>query len=383
MIPTKIGRLRAAAAVGAALALAVTSVGAPPVQAAQAAASQVVGFTVGQDGRFYMASSSGLSPFGSTVVAPPGADVSAVRQADGNAAVFTVGTQGGLVTAVTSSATSNITVYRDGASNLATPGTRLNAFTAPDGYVYVFFVGNDGAVYSASYNRVVRPGAGPQRVTAPGVAPPGAVIAGTWRSSGPGAFFVGDDGGLSYVSRTGTGTWQTASVGPSGVAAPGSGVAALTSGDVQAYYAGLDGQLWRVIPNGGGLPDPWNRLAVSAAGVVPVGAHLAATRASNGPTGVFFAGADGAVRVVTNLAGGWQESVTTDPGVAKPGGPVSALTSGDYMLTGWCGNDLLWWLFWWWTRPGPPPPPWWGETVSFPLDYPIEYGANISLTQYR
>ncbi|MFJ6198070.1 hypothetical protein [Micromonospora sp. NPDC092111] len=383
MIPTRIGRLRAAAAASAALALAVTSVGAPPAQAAQAAASQVVGFTVGQDGRFYLASSGGLSPFGSTVVAPPGADVSAVRQADGNAAVFTVGTQGGLVSAVTSSATSNITVYRDGASNLATPGTQLNALAAPDGYVYVFFVGNDGAVYSASYNRVVRPGVGPQRVSPPGVAPSGAVIAGVWQSSGPGAFFVGDDGGLRYLSRTGTGTWQTSSVGPPGVAAAGSGVAALTSGGVQAYYAGLDGRLWQISPAGGGLPDPWNRLAVSAAGVVPVGARLAATRASGGPTGVFFAGADGAVRVVTNLTSGWQESVTTGPGVAKPGGPVSALAYGDYLITGWCGNDLWWWLHWWWRRPPSPPPPWWGETTSFPLGYPIEYGANISLTLYR
>ncbi|MEU1885541.1 hypothetical protein [Micromonospora sp. WMMD987] len=392
MIPNRIGRRRVVAT-GMALALVATAVGvprvpaaqaAPPRATAQAATSQVVGFTVGRDGRFYLASATGVTPFGSTVVAPPNADVSAVRQPDGNAAVFTVGTQGGLVAAVTSSATSTVSVYRDGASNLATPGTRLTAFTAPDGYVYVFFVGVDGAVYGTSYNRVVRPGTGPQRLSATGVAPPGAVLAGSWRSGGPGAFFVGSDGGLRHLGRT-NGSWQTSSIGPSGVAAAGSGVAALTDGDVQAYYAGLDGRLWQVTPAGGGLPDPWNRVAVSATGVVPVGARLTVTRPANGPTGVFFADAAGAVRIVTNLAGGWQDSVTTGPGVASPGGPISALTSGDYFFVGWWGNGLWWWLFWWWRRPPPPPPPppLLGETLPITLGYPIQYGANVSLILYR
>ncbi|MEU1605890.1 hypothetical protein [Micromonospora matsumotoense] len=388
MIPSRIGRLRAVVA-GVALALAATAAGVPPAQAApttttattaQAATSQVVGFTVGRDGRFYLASSAGVSPFGATVVAPPGADVSAVRQADGNTAVFTVGSQGGLVAAVTSSATANVTVYRDGAGNLAAPGTPLSAFTAPDGYVYVFFVGVDGAVYSASYSRLVRPGAGPQRVSAPGVAPPGAVLAGSWQSSGPGAFLVGADGGLRHVGRTG-GTWQTSAVGPAGVATAGSGVAASTSGGVQAYYAGWDGRLWQVTPAGGGLPDPWNRVAVSGAGSVPVGARLAVARPAAGPTGVYFADAAGAVRLVSNVSGGWQESVATNPGVARPGGPISVLTVEDYIFAGWCGNDLWWWLFWWWRRPPPPPPL--AETLAVPLGYPIEYGANVSLTLYR
>ncbi|MFY1585943.1 hypothetical protein ACN267_15695 [Micromonospora sp. WMMD734] len=387
MIPHRIGRLRAAAA-GVVLALVATAAAVPPAQAApppstaQAAASQVVGFTVGQDGRLYLTSSTGVSPFGPTALAPPDADVSAVRQSDGNTAVFTVGTQGGLVAAVTSSATSNITVYRDGAGNLAPPGGRLTAFTAPDGYVYVFFVGVDGAVYSTSYSRVVRPGAGPQRVSVPGVAPPGAVVAGSWQSSGPGAFFVGVDGGLRHLARTG-GTWQTSSVGPSGVAAAGSGVASLAGGGVQAYYAGLDGRLWQVSPAGGGLPDPWNRVAVSDVGVVPVGAALAATRPVDGPTGVYFADAAGAVRIVTNVAGGWQAYVVTGPAFAKPGGSISVLTVGDYVYAGWCGNDLWWWLFWWWRRPPPPPPPPLGEILPVPLDYPIQYGANVSLTLYR
>ncbi|MEV4773694.1 hypothetical protein [Micromonospora humida] len=385
MFINRMGRLRTLAA-GAALALAVTAAGVPPAQAApsapttRAAASQVVGFTVGQDGRLYLASSTGVSPFGATVVAPPGADVSAVRQADRNTAVFAVGTQGGLVAAVTSSATSAITVYRDGASGLATPGTRLTAFTAPDGSVYVFFVGTDGAVYGAAYPRLVRPGVGPQRVSAPGVAPPGAVLAGSWQSGAPGVFFVGTDGGLRHLNRT-SGTWQTSAVGPAGVAAAGSGVAATTSGGAQAYYAGLDGRLWQVTPAGGGMPEPWERVVVSGAGTVPVGARLAVARPAAGPTGVYFADAAGAVRIVTNVSGGWQESVATNPGVAGPGGPISVLAVEDYVFSGWCGNDIWWWLFWWWRRPPPPPPL--AETLAVSLGYPIQYGANVSLTLYR
>ncbi|NBE79950.1 hypothetical protein [Micromonospora rubida] len=382
MIPTRFRRPRVAVAVAAALALAVTPTGAPPARAAQAAASQVVSFTVGQDGRLYLASPAGITPFGSTVVAPPNAGVAAARQPDGNVAAFVIGTQGGLVAAVTSSATSNISVYRDGAAGLAPPGARVSAVTDSAGYLHVFFAGTDGAIYSASYNRQVRPGGGPQRVSAPGLAPPGAVVAATRQSTMPGVVFVGADGALTSVWRTSAGTWATIPAGPTGMAPPGGGVAVAATAGVQAYVAGLDGRIWQVGFAFGPRPEPWQPVAITGAGAAPAGARLAAAQFTGGPSNVFFAGSDGAVRVVTNMAGGWQQSVTTAAGAAKPGGPLAIVAVDDYLYSAWCGNDLWWWLYWWWRRP-PPPPPWWGDPFTLPLTQPIEYGAEVAITLYR
>ncbi|WP_431905772.1 hypothetical protein [Micromonospora carbonacea] len=375
---------RVALAAGIALALALAPAVSPPARAAQqAAASQLVGFAVGQDGRLYRATSAGVAPFGSAVVAPPGAAVSAVRQSDGNVAVFVVGTQGGLVAAVTNSASSGVTVYRDGATGIAPPGARLNAVTDPAGVVHVFFVGHDGAVYGTSYSGAVRPGSGPKRVSATGVAPPGATVAGAWQSAQPGVVVVDVAGGLTSVWRTTAGTWTTVPAGPAGVAAAGGGVAAVSTAGVQAYYAGLDGKLWQVRFASGPVPVPWAPTAVSGAGVVPAGARLAAARFVNGPSSVFFAGADGAVRVVTDQTGSWVESPTTPAGVARPGSPLALVAVDDFVYSAWCGNDLWWWLRWWWRLPPPPPPPWYGDTFTLPVANPIQYATEVAVTLYR
>ncbi|WP_229401828.1 hypothetical protein [Micromonospora okii] len=375
--------LRGAVAAGVALALAATPAVTPSAHAAPAAAaSQLASFAVGRDGRLYAATPEGLTPYGSTVVGPPGAGISAVRQEDGNLAVFTVGTRGELLATVTNSAGSGVTVYSYGAG-LAPPGARVSAVTDPVGSVHAFFVGSDGAIYGKSYTGAVLPGAGPQRISEPGLAPPGATVAAAWRSSLPGVVFVGVDGGLNSVWRTSAGTWTTVPASPAGLAPPGGGVAAVSTAGAQAYFAGLDGRLWQVGFAGGALPDPWTPVAISAVGVVPAGARLAAARPVGGPTSVFFAGADGAVRVVTNLTGSWVESATTPARIARPGGPLSVVALGDYLYTSWCGNGLWWWLFWWWRRPPPPPPPWYGETLSFRQIYPVDYGAEVAVTAYR
>ncbi|MFF3852438.1 hypothetical protein [Micromonospora sp. NPDC002575] len=381
--PLRLRGFRVALAAGIALALALTPTAPPPAHAAQqAAASQLVGFAVGQDGRLYRATTAGVAPYTSAVVAPPGAAVSAVRQSDGNVAVFTVGTQGGLVVAVTSSATSAVTVYHDGANNLAPPGARLSAVTVGSA-VHVFFVGHDGAVYSTSYTGAVRPGIGPRRVSATGVVPPGATVAAAWQSGLPGAVFVGADGGLNSVWRNSAGAWATVPAGPAGVATPGGGVAAASTAGVQAYYAGLDGKLWQVGFTSGPFPVPWTPVAISGAGVVPAGARLAAARFVNGPSNVFFAGADGAVRVVTDQTGSWVESATTPPGVARPGSPLALVAVDDFVYSAWCGNGLWWWLHWWWRWPPPPPPPWYGDTFTLPIGNPIQYATEVAVTLYR
>lgn len=376
--------LRAAVAAGVALVVAAAPAVAPPAHAVQAAASQIVGFSVGRDGRFYAAIGTTVGPFGSTVVAPPGAGVAAARQPDGNIAAFAVGTHGGLVVAATSSSGSSVTPQRDGAGGLAPPGARLSAVTDAAGQVHVFFVGANGGIYAASYNKLVRPGAGPRLISAAGLASPGAVLAAGWHYNLPGVVFVGLDGALTSVWRSTTGTWTTAAASPAGLASPGAGVAVSSTAGVQAYVSGVDGRLWQVaFTTAGPVPEPWQPVAITAAGVVPAGARLAAARFAIGPSNVLFAGADGAVQVVTNLTGSWVVSPTTAAGVAKPGGPVAAVTLDDHLYTPWCGNDLWWWLRWWKRPLPPPPPPWLGDVFRTPAGYPLQYGGEVAVTLYR
>ncbi|WP_326557631.1 hypothetical protein [Micromonospora sp. NBC_01796] len=390
MSQTHTRRWRIAVAVGVAVATAVAPLGAPPGQAAQLAPSQLVGFTIGADGRLYPATtgpSSGPSgPVSNAVIAPPGAGVSAVRQPDGNLATFVIGTQGALVAGTTNSASSGFRIFTDGAGGLAPPGGQVSAVSTADG-VHAFFVGNDGALYGASYVQRVQPGAGPQRISATGIAPPGAVVAATRQGNVPGALFVGADGGLQSVWRTGTNTWATVPASPPGLAPPGGGVAATSGAVVYAFLTGLDGRLWRVNFAAGGLPDPWDPVAISGVGAAPVGARLAAAQFTTGQLSVFFAGADGAIRVATNLAGGWIEpAVASQPGIARPGGPISLTVVDDYVYVAWCGNNIWWWFFWWWRRPIPPPPgppPWSGEVFSFPTSNPVRVGFDTSITMIR
>ncbi|MEH1016654.1 hypothetical protein V6U90_26580 [Micromonospora sp. CPCC 206060] len=366
-----------------ALTLAVAPADASPAHAVQATASQVVGFTVGMDGRVYAASFTGLSPFTSTAIAPPGAGVSAVRQSDGNVAVFTIGNNGGLFSLVTSSAGSGTRISQVGPSGLANPGGRVNAVSAPDGSIHVAFPGKDGAVYGASYTSTMQLTSGVQRASATGVAPSSAVAA-AWVSGVPGAVFVGSDGALHSVWRTGTGTWTTIPASAPGLASPGAGVTAVVKGGTAAYVGGLDGRLWQVsVTTSGGVPDPWDPVAISGTGVVPVGARLAVARFDYGSTNVVFAGADGAIRVVTNQTGSWVTSVTTTAGIAQPGAPVATLTYGDYLYSDWCGNDLWWWFWWKRPLPPPPPPPWYGETLSFRTTIPVRQGYEVSMTLFR
>ncbi|WP_329100601.1 hypothetical protein OG792_18720 [Micromonospora sp. NBC_01699] len=389
MNQTHTRRFRIAVAVGVAVATAIAPIGAPPARAAQVAASQLLGFTIGADGRLYSASpggsSGGSGPVSGTVIAPPGAAVSAARQPDGNVATFVIGNQGGLVAGSTSSAGSGFRIFLDGSAGLAPPGGQVSSISTQDS-VHVFFVGYDGAIYSTSYLQRVQPGAGPRRVSAVGIAPPGAVVAATRQSYLPGAVFVGVDGAVHSVWRGGTGAWSTFPVSPAGVAPPGGGVATASTTSPHAFFTGQDGRLWRVGLSAVPHPEPWEPVAISGVGAAPAGARLAAAQFTDGRLAVFFAAADGAIRVATNLAGGWTEpAVASQPGIARPGGAISLTVVDDYVYVAWCGNNIWWWFFWWWRRPIPPPPgppPWYGEVFSFPTTNPVRAGFNVSTTLY-
>ncbi|MFD2767132.1 hypothetical protein [Micromonospora eburnea] len=194
--------------------------------------------------------------------------------------------------------------------------------------------------------------------------------------------FVGGNGGLYSIWQTGSGTPAAVLNSPPDVAQPGGGVAALTtSAGVQTFFTGRDGRLWTAHISAGPLPDPWAPVAITAAGAVPSGASLAAVRLPNGALAVFFAGADGAIRAAaTDLTGSWLEPFAVGPtGVARPGGPVSLLAAGDYLYSGWCGNEIWWWWRWRWPG-GPFPQPWQGELAPIRAPGLIRDGFNVSLT---
>jgi hypothetical protein len=133
--------------------------------------------------------------------------------------------------------------------------------------------------------------------------------------------------------------------------------AASTTSNVAVFFTGADGRLWR-IPFAGLTAQP--AVALSGAGAVPVGAHLAATRGPAGQFAVTCAGADGAIRVATDAFGPSPEPwVVTPPAVHGPGLPLALVHGGDdHLYLGWCGLDRWFWLIWWWLgRPIPPPPP--------------------------
>ncbi len=371
--------------------LALTPATATPAEgAATAATTPLAGFVVANDGRLYRApapggsSGGGLTQASSTVVGPPGAAISTVRQSNGAPALFLIGAQGGLVAATNRATAPGLTFFNVGPGGLAMPGGKVSAVTAPDG-VHVFFPGLNGGIYDVSFGSQVKPQPVPYLVSLPGLAPSSASIAAGWDSTGPGALFVGLDGALYSVGRSPTG-WTTSTVSPPGVAPPGGGVAVLSGQDpMLAFFAGNDAVLWKTA--GRPYPEPWQPQAISAAGAITPGAQLAATHLGPRPdpwqgAAVFFAATNGAITVAADLGSGWlAPAATTPPGVARPGAALSiASDSGDQNLyVAWCGNDSLWWwLRWRKLVPPPPPPPWYGEPYMLRPPVSIQPGANTS-----
>lgn len=391
MLDLGITRRRISAAAVAFL-LALTPVTPAPAEgSAGTMALSLAGFVVAADGRLYRApapgggsSGGGLVRVSSGAVAPPGAGLSTVHQSDGNLALFLIGTHGGLVAATTSASGSGLTFFNVGSGGLAVPGGKLSATVAPDG-VHVFFPARDGSIYAVSFGPRVKPQPVPYLVSLPGLTPASAAVAAGWDSMGvPGVFLVGVDGGLHSVWRDGT-VWTTYPVSPPGVAPPGGGVATLSGqGAAQAFFAGNDGTLWQVTRPG---PVPYQPQAISAAGSVPPGAHLAAAHFAPRPepwqrSGVFFAAADGAVNIAAHLESGWlAPAAATPPGTARPGAAVSVVATPDdpYLYVAWCGNDSLWWwLRWRKLVPPPPQPPWYGETYPLRPVVPVWSGSNVT-----
>ncbi|PSL52663.1 hypothetical protein B0I31_112132 [Saccharothrix carnea] len=354
--------LRALVACGAITAL-------PVGFAAPAAADadpSLAGFHIGADGRLHTTGSNSTAAVSPTVIGPPGGNLSVVRRADGGVAVFTIGNHGGLVAGFTSATGSGMGFVRHPQGGLAAPGGRIAAVEGQAG-THVHFTGANGSIHHALYSRSGGVVVGPAPLVGPGTVSSATPLAAFGVADRFGVAFVGGNGGVhTSVGRIGTGPagpiaiWSTTAATPANVAAQGSPVAAASGANgVATFFTGTDGRLWR-IPFAGLTPQP--RVALSGAGAVPIGAHLAATTAPTGQFVVTYAGADGAIRAATDAYGGVPDPWTiTGPAVHAPGNPLALVYGGnDYLYVGWCGLDRWFWLIWWWLRrpfPLPPPPP--------------------------
>jgi hypothetical protein len=348
------------------------------------AVSQPTGSVIGADGRLYAALADSTVRVSDQVIGPPGAGIATIQLPSGTLAVFTIGSQGGLVIATTDAAGSGLQILRVGPGNLARPGGRISAAVGPAGG-HIFFAGNNGAIYDAPYP----PQAGlPRQITPAGLVPPTASVAAFRQGSSFGTVFAGWDGGLHTTigrpdpSGAPSFVWTTTLATPVNVTAPGSPVAATSLGG--AFYTTTDGRLWR-LPIAGAIPVPRPPIALSAAGTVPVGAHLAAFQAPSGEFGIAYAGADGAIAVFTNVLGPQPVPWTISPaGTHVPGGPLSVGYESDHLYFGWCGVDRWFWLNWWWLRrpppPPPPPPDPYHELSQIPSTIPLQQNYQIGVT---
>ena len=379
MIRTPTRHLRITSAVGATLALAATALGAPPAQAAPA--SSVVGVTIGADGRIYgstIPSAPNPAPLSNVVIAPPGAGISAAAQADGSLAVFTIGTQGGLIVGRQNpTGGSSLSFFADGPSNLAPPGGNVTALSSPSG-IHVFFAGRDGAIHHTRYSQLVLPGAGPRAITPAGIARPGAPVGAVLLPNNvPAAVFAGTNGALFALTAP-SGTWVTRQISPTGVTTPGSGVAAAsTDTGAAVFFTSPDGALLATLLPATPVTTPWQYLVVSGSGTVPAGARPVAARLPNGTLVVAFAGRDGAIRLASNASGNWSApEAATQPGVAPTAAPISLTIADEFLWVGWCGNEDRWWqlLRMRWPRPLPLP----GDLFSFPAPN-LRAGAGVAL----
>lgn len=358
---------------GVALTLIIASVGLSPAHVAQAATPQPVNYTVGGDGRLY-ASSPSMAPMraNEAVITRPGASVSAVRQINTTVAVFTIGTQGGLLVGVSDYYSPKVTFFADGPTGLAPAGSPVSAVSGPNG-VHVFFVGYGGRIYGKSYNGLVTPGGALQIVAPSGVAPDTAIAALLQPSGLPGVTFIDGNGGLRSIWLTSGNYWYPVPSSPSGLAPVGGGVAAVSVDGLYAFFTASDGRIWQVGFTPGYVPQPWKPQPVTGAAAAPAGARLSAAKYPGGSFIVNFASSDGAIWVANNAGGQWSMIQAAPAGMTVAGSPSAITLINDTLWVGWCGTGpvIIIIII---RCPCPPKP----DLIRQSTGYPLLAGADIS-----
>ncbi|MEV0396322.1 hypothetical protein [Polymorphospora rubra] len=215
-------------------------------------------------------------------------------------------------------------------------------------------VGADGRLHLATTGA-------PTPATGIPFAPPGAGVTITPGPDGTIAVFaIGTHGGLVAARTSAASSGITVlQDGPTGLAPPGGHLDAITTTNgIHVFFTGNDGALHtvtypRFVTPGAG-PRP-----VTAAGLAPPGAAVAATRQPDNNPGAAFVGVDGALHTVWRTTGGaWATVPASPPQLAPAGGGVAA-TGLDTFFTGLDG--ALWYVR---LTAGPLPDPWTAVAVA-------------------
>ncbi|TCB90067.1 hypothetical protein E0H26_27675 [Micromonospora zingiberis] len=232
-----------------------------------------------------------------------------------------------------------------------------------DDQVDAFTIGTNYRLYKST-------GRAPAIVHSEPVGPPGGGIAIIRSQSGTStAFTIGLNAGL-VVSRTmplGAGPATTFD-GPSGIAPPGTPIAAAGS---DVFFVGHNGAIVNrsYLSSAPSVPQP-----ITVAGIAPRGAVVAAIPATT--TGVAFVGTDGALRVVhRNSAGTWTTALASPPNFATPGGGVAVVSALAGFVTGLDGR--IWQVR---MTGGPLPDPWQPVAVAGTGAAPA--GAHLAAAQF-
>jgi hypothetical protein len=175
---------------------------------------------------------------------------------------------------------------------------------------------------------------GPQALSAPGVAPPGAHLAVSPQfgvSNQTDVFMVGGDGAARVLWVQGAGSWHGPSaIGPTGRAPAGAQLVVSpqfgVSNQTDVFVVANNGATEVLWVQGAGR---WNGpLSIAQAGLAPPGAHLAVSPQFGVPnqTDVFVVGGDGTVQVLwVQGPGRWNGPIAiSPPGLAQAGGHLAA-----------------------------------------------------------
>jgi hypothetical protein len=168
-------------------------------------------------------------------------------------------------------------------------------------------------------------------VTAAGFAPPGAVIATSPQygvADQTDAFAVGANGAIELLWARGQGAWHSTPITAAGLAPPGAAVATSprygVADQTDAFVVGANGAVDMLWARGLGA---WHSTAISAPGLAPPGAAVAASAQYGvaGQTDVFVTGANGAVELLWARGRGvWRGVPISAPGLARAGAAVAA-----------------------------------------------------------
>ena len=275
-------------------------------------------------------------------------------------------------------------------------GGRVASVSRDPNQMDVFWVGPDGAIGSMWWNAA--PGQSwsdhqPFPVTGPGVARAGSPVAALSRNAHHmDVFWIGPDGAITSTWWDGAPgqNWsdhQPFAISGPNAAGPGSGLSAVSRdpNQMDVFWVGPDGAIgsmwWNAAPGqnwGDHQPFP-----ITGPGAAQPGSAVASTSRSADQMDVFWVGPDGAIGSMWwNAAPGqnWsdhQPFPVTEPGVARAGSPVTALSrNAHHMDVFWIGPDGAITSTWWDGAPGQN----WSDHQPFAISGPGASGPGSHLS---